>query len=184
MFILSRAQLIAAAILLAVLAVLVVPPALALLARMHAVQELSDANEILARLDGAHRPASRTSDVTRSRKAPISAFLTADTQGLATAQLQTYLADLARASHASLVSSTVQPPDHDGVIDIIDVRTDLDIDYEALQSFLYKLETGSPYVFVSSLKLRLAEGAHRGDAHETTMNAVLNVKAIWPRSAP
>jgi hypothetical protein len=181
--ILNRAQLFALAILLAALVVAIVPPALAMLAWANAARELADADEVLDRLQAAHRAGGKAGGADRLNKAPDAAFLTADTAGLATARLQTYLADLARASHANLVSSNVLPPDRDGATDMIGVQTNLDIDYEALQTFLYKLEAGSPYAFVDSLKLRLAEASHKGAAQETTMNAILTVKAIWRRSA-
>jgi general secretion pathway protein M len=180
----SRERLFAIAGLLAALFACIAAPTLALKARAEAAQELSDATEALSRLEAAQRRSGdKTAGPRRLEKAPGAAFLSAQTPGLAAAQLETYVADLALASHANLISSTVQPSDQAGSTDMIRIQANLDIDYEALQILLFKLETGAPYAFVDSLKLRLADAARHGAANKTTMNAVLSVKAIWRRSA-
>src|SRR5262249_61682962 len=87
--------------------------------------------------------------------APAAAFLTASTQGLAGAQLQAYLQQMAEAQHATVVSSGLQPAKHEDRRDSIRLQATLVMTLAALQTMLYQLESGTPYVFVDSLNIQI-----------------------------
>jgi general secretion pathway protein M len=122
------------------------------------------------------RVGDKASDRAPMAEAPAEAFLSAQTPGLATAQLEAYLSNLAETFHASLTSSSAQQADSSDTPDIVRIQAHIDVAYEALQPLLYKLEAGAPYVFVDSLTLRPASAASKQGA---PMRALLSLKAIW-----
>lgn len=176
----SREQSFALAALLGLILVCVIAPAMAFKARSDALQALSDENDLLGRLAAAQRRAGeKVGDHAQQTEAPAAAFLSAQTPGLATARLEAYLSDLALTFHANVVSSGAEPADHADQPDIVRVRATMDVDYEALQALLYKLETSAPYVFLDSLTLRPASAPSKRAAHGAPMKATLGLKAIW-----
>jgi len=165
-----------AALLVLVLAAIAVP-ALFLKARSDALQDLTDARDMLARLENAHqRTGSKPVTSEKTGTAPDAAFLNAPTSGLASAQLQAYLARLAQAQQANVVSSGAQQANHAEAPENVRIQATLDIRYDALQTLLYQLETGTPYVFVDSLTLQ--PPAQR-QANDSFMKVTLNLRALW-----
>src|SRR6516164_7421085 len=88
--------------------------------------------------------------------APPTAFLEAPTQGIASAKLQAYLAQLADAQHAGLLSSGGEAAKRDEPPDTIRLQATLEMNLKALQAMLYQLESGTPYVFVDALTVQPA----------------------------
>jgi general secretion pathway protein M len=180
LFNLGRERRFALLALFGLLLVCAIAPALALKARSDAGQALDDANDLVRRLTAAQR---RVGDKPGGRapmaEAPGEAFLSAQTPGLATAQLEAYLSDLAETFHASLTSSSAQQADSSDTPDIVRIQAHIDVDYGSLQPLLYKLEAGAPYVFVDSLTLRPADAASQRGVQGAPMKATLSLKAIW-----
>lgn len=125
-----------------------------------------------ARLDAHGRPI-RTS-------APDAAFLKAPTLGRATALLQTYLEETARAQHAVLVSSGPKPIDRNDPPYAIRLEVTLNLPIEPLQALLYRIETGTPYIVVDSLSAQPAS-ATKGAPQDPQLHVTLGLKAFWRR---
>ena len=141
--------------------------------------EASERREILSRLEAKLRTVSNRPTAV----APPAAFLDASTQGLASAQLQSYLAQLADDQRASLVSSGGEAAKRDDAPDTIRLQATLDMNLKALRAFLYQLESGTPYVFVDALTVQPA-GAVAGRAVEDPLlRTTLSLRAFWRRGA-
>jgi len=150
--------------------------------RSDTMQALADSRETLARLQ-AHLPSGAKSGPTVA-SAPAAAFLDAPTQGLAVAQLQSYLSQAATRQHAVLISSGMQRADHDDMPDMIRIEASLNTALEPLQAVLYQLETGTPYVFVVQLEVQQqsAQSALHGP-REGPMHVRLVLRAPWRRGS-
>lgn len=180
---LNREKLIALTGLFAVLIACAIAPTLCLKTRSDALDALADKRDMLDRLEAAHRrPIGKPGVRERFGAAPTSAFLNSQTSGLASAQLEAYLSKLVLAQQGSLVSSGVQQVNRSDAPDIVRVQATLDITYEALQALLYKLETGTPYVFVDSMTVQLLKTTTQGAAHSPMTKVTLNLRAIWHRT--
>jgi len=170
-----------------VLAILVLAclllPAFCLKARSSALQDLSDEQDLLARLEARHhRDVGKANRSDRFTAAPESALLHAQTPGLASAQLETYVSQLAISQQAGLISSAVLNAAHPEDSDAVRIQTTLDIRYDALQRLLYKLESGSPYVFVDAFVLQPeVTGAPRTGTQQA-MKVTLNLRALWSQT--
>jgi hypothetical protein len=153
---------------------------LLLQARADAAWEVFEGRETLSRLEGSLRKISNRPTAV----APPVAFLDASTQGLASAQLQSYLAQLANDHRASLVSSGSEAAKRDDAPDTIRLQATLDMNLKALRALLYQLESGTPYVFVDALTVQPA-GAVAGRAVEDPLlRTTLSLRAFWRRGAP
>jgi len=176
---LDREQAISVAALALLLLLCVSVLGLLLQARSDAVREASERREILSRLEAKLRTVSNRPTAV----APPTAFLDASTQGLASAQLQSYLAQLADDQHASLVSSGGEAAKRDDAPDTIRLQATLDMDLKALRALLYQLESGTPYVFVDALTVQPV-GATAGRAVEDPLlRTNLSLRAFWRRGA-
>jgi general secretion pathway protein M len=180
----DREQAVAVAVLLLLLVTAIAAPALTLATLSNAQQELTDAQNLFARVEAAHQrlgTKGRAGDAITA--APSGAFFEAQTSGLASAQFEAYLAQVAADQQASLVSSAVQPITHTDTQDVVRIQATLGIGYDALQGLLYKLETGMPYIFVDSLALQSPNAANAHAASAPTMKVTLNLKALWHQTA-
>jgi general secretion pathway protein M len=149
-------------------------------ARADAAREVFERRETLSRLEGSLRKISNRPTAV----APPVAFLDASTQGLASAQLQSYLAQLANDHRASLVSSGSEVAKRDDAPDTIRLQATVDMNLKALRALLYQLESGTPYVFVDALTVQPA-GAVAGRAVEDPLlRTTLSLRAFWRRGAP
>ena len=177
---LDREQAISAAVLALLLLLCVSVMGFLLQARSDAAREASERREILARLEAKLRAsASRP-----TAAAPPTAFLDASTPGLASAQLQSYLAQLAGDQRASLVSSGGEAAKRDDAPDTIRLQATLDMNLQSLRAVLYQLESGTPYVFVDALAVQPI-GATAGRAVEDPLlRTTLSLRAFWRRGAP
>ena len=177
---LDREQVLSVAALALLLLLCVSVVGVLLQARADAVREASERHEILARLEAKLRTVSSRP----TAAAPPAAFLDASTQGLASAQLQSYLAQLADDQRVSLVSSGGEAGKRDDAPDTIRLQATLDMNLKALRAFLYQLESGTPYVFVDTLTVQPA-GAMAGRAVEDPLlRTTLSLRAFWRRGTP
>jgi general secretion pathway protein M len=177
-----REQAINVAVLVAVLLMGAAPLAVTLPMRTEAMAALTEGRERLARLE-AHAPSGGKSGPTVA-PAPAAAFLDAATQGLAVAQLQSYLSQAAARHHAVLISSGMQRADHDDTPEMIRIEASLNAALEPLQALLYQLETGTPYVFVVQLEVQQqsALSVLRGP-RDAPMHVRLVLRAPWRRGS-
>lgn len=176
---LNREQIFAVGGFCALLMICAIAIAGALQARSNALQHLAEQHDELAALEARSRPAADKRAQTQRLAAPATAFLDAPTSGLATAQLQAYLSELVTSQHAVLVSSGV-PADRDEKNDAIRLQISLNASLAALQTLLYRLESGAPYVFVDALLVQPGGSAERS-AGDPVLKVNLTVHAFWRR---
>jgi general secretion pathway protein M len=177
---LSRDRVIALSILGCLLLLCVMIPVLALKARSDAAEVLASKTEWLTRLDASYRKANRrdSSSVDQS-VAPPAAWVHAPTAGLASAQLETYLQNIVMAENGSVVSSGVQLAVSRDATDNVRLQTTLNVTYTALQVIVYRLETGTPYVFIDSMTIDPFEKAEAKTSETAMMKVVLDLHALW-----
>jgi hypothetical protein len=113
-------------------------------------------------------------------KAPAAAFVDAPTLGLASAALEAHITQLA-GHHATLVSFAVQSNSAADAADAVRIEASLDINQSALQSLLYELESGTPYVFIESMTVRPAAASAQSSAADPALRATLGLRALWRR---
>jgi general secretion pathway protein M len=174
---LDREQAISVGAVAALVVVLILLAVACLQMRSEAAQELGQREEMLAHLEDR---AKSVSDA-RARKgavAPVSAYIEAPTQGLAGSALQAYLLQRADADHAVLISAGIQAAKREDPPDSIRLQANLDMNLQALQTLLYQLESGTPYVFVESLVVQLV-GAKLAHAEDPQLHISLGLRALW-----
>jgi general secretion pathway protein M len=176
---LDREQAIAVAALGLLLLICTSVVGLTLQTRHDAAQEVYERREILSRREA--RQQTRLEKPTTA--APAGAFLDASTQGLAGAQLQAYLAQLASAQNATLVSAGAEAAKHDDVPDTIRLQATLEMNARALRAVLYQLESGTPYVFVDAISIQSAGGSAGRVAEDPLLRTTLSLRAFWQRGA-
>ena len=152
----------------------------AMQSRSEAAQQLGERRDTLARLEARARVDGPGRTITT---APASAFLDASTQGLAGAQLQAYLTQTAGAQQAAIISSGLEPTKREDTPDTIRLQATFEVDSVALQAILYRLETGTPYVFVEALAIQPAGAAGGRPSEDPLLRATLSVRAFWRRSS-
>jgi hypothetical protein len=152
----------------------------AMQARSEAVQELSERRDTVERLEARARADGPGRTITT---APASAFLDATTQGLAGAQLQAYLVQTAGAQQAAIISSGLEPTKREDTPDTIRLQATFEVGLVALQTILYRLESGTPYVFVEALSIQPAGAAGGRPPEDPLLRATLSVRAFWRRGS-
>jgi hypothetical protein len=98
--------------------------------------------------------------------------------------LQAYLAQIASAQRASFVSSGLEPTRREDPPDTIRLQATIEVGVVALQAMLYRLESGTPYVFVDALTIRPAAIAAGRPFEDPLLQTTLSVRAFWRRSGP
>jgi general secretion pathway protein M len=151
-------------------------------ARSDAIQELSQRQDVLSRLQARARPRTTQGTPAKPTAAPAQAFLDAATPGLAGAALQAYVARLAD-QHAVLVSFGTQPTGGEDGADAVRIEASMDISLRELQVMLYQLEAGTPYVFVESMTIRATDTAAGVGADDAPLRVTLGLRAPWRRKA-
>lgn len=149
-------------------------------ARHDAADELAQRRELLSRLETRVR----SEPERRIAAAPAAAFLDAPTQGLASAQLQAYLAKLAETERASLMSSGGEATKREDAPDTIRLQATLELSAAALRALLYRIESGTPYVFVEALSVQPVSTAAGRAAENPLLRASLSLRALWRKGAP
>jgi general secretion pathway protein M len=173
---LDREALISFAVLGALLLVCVSMVGFSLQARFAAAHELVMRRELLSQLEARSRSEAAQR---RSGVAPAAAFVSAPTQGLASAQLQAYLQRVIGSNHAVLVSAGTDPAKGDS----IQLRATFDTSLRSLQALLYQLESGTPYVFVESINISLPAADTHGPVEDPLLRITLALHAVWRRDA-
>jgi general secretion pathway protein M len=153
----------------------------ALVARSDAAWELSQRQDLLSRLETAARGKARGGGPSVRASAPASAFLDAPTLGLASAMLEEHITHLAD-QHATLVSFAVQSAGGADSGDAVRIEASMDINLRELQTLLYELESGAPYVFVDSITVRPVSGAAQSDAAAAPLRTMIGLRGLWRRS--
>jgi hypothetical protein len=148
--------------------------------RAVALRELTERRDGLERLEtrvrqNAGRPIAA---------APPAAFIEAPTQGLASAALQAHLAQLAETQHAGLVLSGEETAKREDAPDTIRLQATLDMNMKALRALLYRLESGTPYVFLDALTVQPASAAAGRAAEDPLLRATLSYRALWRKASP
>jgi general secretion pathway protein M len=146
-----------------------------------AAQTLGDRRDQLASLQARVGGATGQHRQAQIGSAPPPAFLDAPTSGLATAQFQAYLSQMIADQRAMLVSSAIQPAARDDKSDAIRLQLALTATLPALQTLLYRLESGTPYVFVDGLLMQLGSTASERNAADPTLKVTVTVRALWRR---
>lgn len=179
---LDREKAISVGMLAALLFVCTAAAGLSLQARSNAAQELDERRDQLTRLE-ARAKARRDARARSGAAAPSTAFLAGPTQGLAVAELQTHLLQLADAHHCLLVSSGLEPAKRDDAADAIRLQATVEASSQSLQAYLYQLESGTPYVFVETLTVQLTGAAAQRTAEDPLLRVTFGLRAIWRREA-
>jgi general secretion pathway protein M len=146
--------------------------------RESSLDELADLEAASARLHKVSA-SGRMQNQASTAEAPAGAFLDAPTLGLAGSQLQTYVTGLVREQNAQLVSVGITPPARDDPPDTIRLEASVNLSLQALQTVLYRLEGGTPYVFVESIAIR-PSSAQR-DVDDPLLRVTLNLRALLRR---
>lgn len=176
---LNREQIISVAALVLLLVLCVYVVGLSLQARSDASREVLQRRETLSTLEARlHTISSRP-----TATAPAAAFLDAATQGLAGAQLQSYLAQLASAQNATLVTAGEEAARHDDAPGTIRLQATLDMNLKALRAALYQLESGTPYVFVDVLTIQPVGAGAGHSVEDPLLRTTLSLRAFWQRGS-
>jgi hypothetical protein len=176
---LDREQAVSVAVFALLLLALLSMMGISLQARSDAVQESSERRETLSRLEARLKAIA-----SRPTAAPPAAFLDASTSALASAQLQSHLAQLAGAQNASLVSSGSEAAKRDDAPDTVRVQATLDMNMQSLRAMLYQLESGTPYVFVDALAVQPVNASAGRAVEDPLLRTTLSLRALWRRGAP
>jgi len=177
---LDREQAVSVAVLAVLLLACLFAAGLSVQMRSDAGRELAERRELLSRLQTKMRADAGRSNVA----APPAAFLDAPTQGIASAKLQAYLAQLAELQHAGLVSSGGEAAKRDEAPDTIRLQATLDMNLMGLRGMLYQLESGTPYVFVDALTVQPASATAGRVIEDPQLRATLSLRAFWRRGTP
>ena len=172
----DRTERIAVGALIGLVAVCLSAAVLCYQARLSAFDVWTNQNARVARLQAASQAASRSGSQTPAMVAPATAFIDAPTSSLAGAQLQTYVAAIADDAQATLVSSAITQPGRDDPPGTIRIDASMDVSSKALQAILYRLESGTPYVFVEALTVR-PSSAQR-NAEDPLLRVTLGLRAL------
>jgi general secretion pathway protein M len=176
---LNREQAISVAAVVLLLLPCVYVVGLSLQARSDALREVLQRREALSTLEARLRSISSRP----TAAAPPAAFLEAATQGLAGAQLQAYLAQLASTQNATLVSAGEDAAKHDDARDTIRLQVTLDMNLKGLRALLYQLESGTPYVFVDVLTIQPVSAGAGRSVEDPLLRTSLSLRAFWQRGS-
>jgi general secretion pathway protein M len=144
---LSRAAALGLVVLVLALAALA---AVAPFARTAAVsEEIAMASDQVAQQERLLRAAAR-----RPAHAARDMLVAGDTSGLAGAELQRVLTELARRSGLSLRSTLVAPTKREADLAAIGVEVSLQGQMEGLRAFIHAIEIGTPILFIETLSIK------------------------------
>jgi hypothetical protein len=146
--------------------------------RTYAVQEFAVHQEMLTRLQARAGVSPGRNGTVVAGRAPAGAFLDAPSRGLAGAQLQAYLARLAKEQQAALLSSGAEAAGRDDAAESIRMQAVLELKLKSLQALLYQLETGTPYIFVDALTIQPPGESQRG-SDDPLLRLTIGIRALW-----
>jgi len=156
--------------------------AISIESRSDALQVLDEKRALLARLEQQSRTRFKQGNQQNPTAAPTSAFLNARTQGLASAELLTYVTRLAAEQGTGLISSGIESASQSSPEEIL-IQASMDMRSKPLQALIFKLETGTPYIFVESLTVVPVNGAALGSVQDPTLHVTIVLRALWRRDA-
>jgi general secretion pathway protein M len=174
----NREQIISIAALCLLLLACVFAVGWSLQGRSEANYELTERREALSHLEARARSGTHAQ---MKSEAPAAAFLDGPTVGLAAAQLQAYLSQVAASQQATLISYGVEPTRREDSPDSVRVQATLDVGQMSLQSLLYQLESRTPYVFVDALALQPPSTAEQRAAQAPNLRLTMSLHALWRR---
>ena len=177
----NREQTISVAVLCLLLLVCIFAVGWSLQGRSDAAYELAERREALSHLAARARVGTDARARTTTA-APAAAFLDAGTAGLAAAQLQSYLSQVAASQQAIVISYGVEPARREDSSDSIRVQATLEVSQKSVQGLLYQLESATPYVFVDSLAVQTSSSGQRG-APDPNLRLTLSLRALWRRGS-
>jgi general secretion pathway protein M len=90
----------------------------------------------------------------RPAQATRNALIAGDTGGMAGAELQRIVSELARRNGLALRSANVTPPKREADLTVIGVDLSLQGQTEGLRAFLHAIETGNPLLFIDTLSIK------------------------------
>jgi hypothetical protein len=178
----GREQIVALSAVALMLLTCFVADGLLLVARSANSQELLVKRETVARLEARLRTRANSNGKSAGFVAPPAAFLTAATKALAGAQLQSYVASLAAAQQAVLVSASVETA-HEDLSDAVHMQITIESSLKALQAILFQVESGTPYVFVEALSVVPQGAAAAGSIQDPRLHVTVHLRALWQKEA-
>jgi len=127
-------------------------------ARMAAVgEEIAAVNDLIAQQERLLR-----ATASRPTQAARELLLAGETSGMAGAELQRVMSQLARTNGMSLRSTNVMASKREADFTVIGVDANLHGRTEALRSFFHAIETGVPILFIEALSIKSAAAPQRG----------------------
>lgn len=131
---------------------------------------------LLARLD---RQTKRAMGLQGAASAAVNRppFLSGKTITIAGAEMQQRVEDAIRTAGGSVLSSQIDLQGSRSAEGFIGLTENLEIQQAALQSLLYDLEAGMPYLFVENLAIQAPQAF--GEAEGTPMRVLLGVSGQW-----
>jgi general secretion pathway protein M len=90
-------------------------------------------------------------------------MLAGESSGLAGAELQRLISELARQNDMSLRSTNLAAPKREADFTVIAVDASLNGRMEGLRSFLHAVETGAPILFIEALSVRSLPATQSGE---------------------
>ena len=90
----------------------------------------------------------------RPTQAGREALIAGETSGVAGAELQRVISELARQNGLSLRSTQVAPAKREADLTVLAVEVSLQGGIEGLRAFLHTLETGAPVLFIDALSVK------------------------------
>ena len=178
----NREQTISVAVLCLLLLVCAFAVGLSLQGRSDAAYELAERREALSQL-AARARAGADARARTTTAAPAAAFLDAGTAGLAAAQLQSYLSQVAASQQAIVISYGVEAARREDSSDSIRVQATLEVSQKSVQGLLYQLESATPYVFVDSLAVQTPSTTGGRGAQDANLRLTLSLRALWRRGS-
>ena len=178
----NREQTISVAVLCLLLLVCAFAAGLSLQGRSEAAYELAERREALSHL-AARARAGADARARTTTAAPAAAFLDAGTAGLAAAQLQSYLSQVAASQQAIVISYGVEPARREDSSDSIRVQATLEVSQRSVQGLLYQLESATPYVFVDSLAVQTPSTTGGRGTQDANLRLTLSLRALWRRGS-
>jgi general secretion pathway protein M len=140
-------------------------------ARMAAVsEETAIVNDQIAQQERLLRAAAR-----RPAHVARDMLVAGDTSGLAGAELQRVVSELARRSGLSLRSTHVAPTKREGDLAAIAVEVSLQGQMEGLRGFVHAIETGTPILFIETLSIK-SQPSYQPVSQPVSLDVTLKVR--------
>ena len=137
---------------------------------------LNESRSVLTRLDRAlQRSPSRPDSANSAVNGPP--FLTGKTITIAGAALQERVEAAVKNAGGNVLSSQIDLQGPHAAEGFVGLTESLEIDQAALQSLLYDLEAGMPFLFVEKLAIQAPQAF--GEAEGTPMRVLIAVSGQW-----